>query len=75
MWWNSQRVILTNSEDEENLNKKHISSEAENIKKDDQVSFNQAESKLGEIGEKIISAKVGSRVKQKPDKLIIIKNI
>jgi hypothetical protein len=63
---------LTNSKDEDKINTNHISSEAENIKEDDQVSFTPAGSQFGEIGERIRSAKAGSRVKHKPDNPIIM---
>ena len=63
---------LTKSKDEDNVNTNHISSKAENIKEDDQVSFTPAGSQFGEIGERIRSAKAGSRVKPKPDNPIIM---
>ena len=63
---------LTNSKDEDNDNTNHIISKAENIKEDDQVSFTPAGSQFGEIGERIRSAKAGSRVKSKHGTPIIM---
>ena len=57
---------------EDKVNTNHIESESEGIKETDQVSFTPAGSQFGEIGERIRSAKAGSRVKMKTDNPIIM---
>ena len=62
----------TNRNYQDSYDTNHISNGAENVREGDQVSFTPAGSQFGEIGERVRSAKAGSRVKQKPDNPIIM---